>query len=276
MVDENKNPDESTNPDPNNQEEPDSKLQKKAKTAAKPWTKNKLLFWTWKVFSLCFLAFIGILSLLIVVGSSPILRAAISPIAILLEGTGYSLCDLSNPSQLSTKDHFSLEINSNRPSSYRLKIYKKNYDDFAKFLGDRITADEFNMSPYPPVSPENIRSLLWNKAALYEHSGDLQYVDYLKAKAIDTMGTTLPLGDYIYVLDQPQRDKNGTHCGVQVGTFRVSDLGLIVKKSEDKTLVKVFDVNTLAPVADAKVELLSHPTMEYYKTAVRNVTTSDG
>ncbi len=264
--------DENSSPDNGNEERQNPPSSLAPKTAKK----KNLLYWTWKIFSICFCAFLGILASAIIVGSSPVLRASLSPIAILLDGSGYGFCDLRNPAQLSSKDHFSLEINSNRPTSYKLKIYNKNYADFAKVLGSEVSADDFNIAPYPPVSPEELKELLWNKPALYEHSGELQYVDFLKARAVDTMSSTLPLGDYIYILDQPQRNTNGSLVGLQVGTFRVSDLGLIIKTSEDKTLVKVFDLNSLEPVADAKVELLSHSAMDDSKTILKSTTANDG
>jgi len=63
----------------------------------------------------------------------------------------------------------------------------------------------------------------------------------------------LPPADYIAVADALA--KNGKKHLYQVTTFTVTDLGVIVKKAPDKTLVRALNLNTLKPVVGATIRI---------------------
>jgi hypothetical protein len=64
-------------------------------------------------------------------------------------------------------------------------------------------------------------------------------------------GKPLPPGDYVAVVDMNSMDKQDEKFSAM--SFSVTDMGIIVKKAPDMTLVRAIDLNTLRPIAGASI-----------------------
>jgi alpha-2-macroglobulin len=227
---------------------PEDSSAKKEEGKGKPRHENKFLRGLLGLIKLALWIFVPIM----ILTSSPVIRAAFSPMFLSLDFPNLDLPQ--NPATITTKERLSIVLRAERMARYKLKLYKKDYRDFADLLPD-VTADGFNLDPKPPINNEQAFQVLWNKNPLTESQGNFHFTDFLQAEAIETLPSPLPAGDYIYLVEAERRAEEAPNFKKRtVGVFRVSDLGLIVKQAPDKILVKAVDLNTLSPVVGARVE----------------------
>jgi hypothetical protein len=174
-----------------------------------------------------------------------------------------------------TKEAPHFWINASGASQATVKIYKKDlFDvmvpDSAKRYGLNFSSD-FGMSvdsankfqnPFAKLSPIKIFTRKLEQDATDDAHAEFKFDSALEA------------GDYFAIAEV--LDPFGKNSARTVTWFSVSDVGLIVKHSPDKTVVRAIDLNTLKSLSGVKIKLFGKDAKDDLNPIAQALTTGSG
>ena len=164
-----------------------------------------------------------------------------------------------------THDTPSMYMNAIGAIDGDVKLYKIDFLPFISGAQNKGIASGTDLNIYKTGETKLSNPLAKQKPLLERHCKlELDWTD--SAHANVNFGK-LPPGDYFAYVEV-----NGVRGGMKADNanwFSVSDVGLIVKRDENKVLVQAVDLNTLKPVKDCKVRGYDLEAHKYVATAMK-------
>ena len=150
-----------------------------------------------------------------------------------------------------TGKKLAIQLSGKGSKSCHVTLYK--YD---KDFSPVSTLDPLHVFPNPQVSMSQITAKQIRGTVVWESNKTLRYADFDQYQDVLEMPDNLAPGDYFYTLSM-----NGTNENVAAltaaGSFRVSDISILIKTAPDQLLVRVFNVKTMKAVESANVRLFT-------------------
>ncbi len=168
-----------------------------------------------------------------------------------------SISIASNMRVFTSKEEPHFWINATGASEAKVKVYKKDFMEIVKSKALQKEEVQVGADCSLYVTYNSKFHNPWNdETPVYTAKRELvaNYTD--QASAHFKMDKALPYGDYFVIAEAA--DFTGTkHCA-SVSWFSVTDLGLIVKQAPEQTLVRAINLQTMAPVSNVNVEVMTN------------------
>jgi uncharacterized protein YfaS (alpha-2-macroglobulin family) len=178
-----------------------------------------------------------------------------------------------NRQVFTSKDRPSFWVNATASSEVAVRLYKTSmvnllqskkltkcgYEVSSNFSMYRDSTKEFH-NPFEGDKP----------IATFRRTLKQDYTDSSRADFL--LDQPLPAGDYVAVART--RGINGNNTAEDLSWFMVTDLGMIVKKAPESTLVRAIDLNTLKPVPGVTLRLVD--VKDNHRSNLKEITGSDG
>jgi len=177
----------------------------------------------------------------------------------------------SNKRVYTTKEVPSMWSNVSAGKALTVNVYKKELTDllhsaklkksgYAVSASMALSQTDYGLTPTDPFTGEK---------PFRQFKRDVDPTADDEVREDVAFSKPLPAGDYVAVADA--LSMNGKKHSYSAMMFTVTDLGLIIKKAPDKTLVRAIDLNTLKPLEGASISLVDKETA----SAVPTTSTTD-
>jgi uncharacterized protein YfaS (alpha-2-macroglobulin family) len=155
----------------------------------------------------------------------------------------------ANVRVFTSKDKPSFWVNGTGVREAHLKLFKKDIITLTKTSPFFTLGTDFHLVVSDQKNPKN---------PFAQDKEVVQFIRQLNSDSDDSSNAQFkcdkPLAQGDYVIEATGVSTNGAPPAADYSWFTVTDLGLIVKKAPNETLVRAIDLNTLKPVAGATIK----------------------